>query len=212
MTRRTNPTIVIKEVDLDISHICTCNHLVGMDKISCNESSTRKFNEEVQRLSSCTQLWAWSSYTQRKKLKKPSNENLKYLNNVLQCNLNLMKQATYEKGAWCFGGRCSSSLGRKLGKEVRNQCQYNGNEIDIKPMYLSKPKKLVKLDLDKDIDLTMARNLIWISETQNITCILLVGKMQGSKNVYFIVLAPSNFWHRKLKFKNIHVLISNFSC
>jgi len=159
------------------------------------ENSMRKFKGYPP----AHNFWTWSSYTQRKKPKKPSNENLKYLNNVLQCNLNLTKQATYEKGAWFFGGRCSSSLGRKLGKEVRNQCQYNGNEVEIKPMYLSKPKKLVKLDLDKDINLTMARNLIWIYENQNIIFILLVGKMQGSKNVYFIVLAPSNFWHRKLK-------------
>jgi hypothetical protein len=57
-------------------------------------------------------FWAWFSYIQGKKLKKPNNENL---NNVLQCNFNLAKQATCEKGTWTFGGRCTSSLGGKLG-------------------------------------------------------------------------------------------------
>ncbi len=42
-------------------------------------------------------FWAWSSYTQKKKLKRPSNVNLKDLSNVLQCNFNLAKQVTYEK-------------------------------------------------------------------------------------------------------------------
>ncbi len=32
MTQRINPTIVIKEVDLDISRIYSCNHMVEMDK------------------------------------------------------------------------------------------------------------------------------------------------------------------------------------
>jgi hypothetical protein len=38
MTRRTNPIVVIKEVDMDISHIYSCNHMVGLDKISSNAS------------------------------------------------------------------------------------------------------------------------------------------------------------------------------
>jgi hypothetical protein len=33
MTHRTNPIVVVKEVDLDISHIYSHNHIVGMDKI-----------------------------------------------------------------------------------------------------------------------------------------------------------------------------------
>jgi hypothetical protein len=34
MTRRTNLTIVVKVVDLDVSHIYNHNHMVGWDKIS----------------------------------------------------------------------------------------------------------------------------------------------------------------------------------
>ncbi len=34
MTNRTTLTIVIEVVDLDISCINSCNHMVGMDKIS----------------------------------------------------------------------------------------------------------------------------------------------------------------------------------
>ncbi len=69
-------------------------------------------------------FWAWSSCTQGKKLKIPSIENLKVLNNVFQCNFNLAKQVTYEKKAWTFGGWCNSSLGGKLGKETLNQCRW----------------------------------------------------------------------------------------
>ncbi len=36
MTCRINLTIVVKVIDLDISHIYNCNHMVGMDKISSN--------------------------------------------------------------------------------------------------------------------------------------------------------------------------------
>ncbi len=39
MTHRTNATIIIKEVDLDISCIYSRNHIVGMDKISFNDYS-----------------------------------------------------------------------------------------------------------------------------------------------------------------------------
>jgi hypothetical protein len=46
-----------------------------------------------------------------------------------------------------------------------------------KPTYSLKPKKLLKLDLNKDIHPTMTGNWIWICETQKATCILLVGKM-----------------------------------
>jgi hypothetical protein len=34
MTCRTNPIVVVKEVDLHISRTYSHNHLVGMDKIS----------------------------------------------------------------------------------------------------------------------------------------------------------------------------------
>jgi len=34
MTCRTNPNVVVKEVDLDTNHIYSRNHMVGMDKIS----------------------------------------------------------------------------------------------------------------------------------------------------------------------------------
>jgi len=34
MTHRTNPTVVVKVVDLDTSCIYSRNHMVGMDKIS----------------------------------------------------------------------------------------------------------------------------------------------------------------------------------
>ncbi len=34
MTCRTNPIIVVKVVNLDISRIYNCNHMVRMDKIS----------------------------------------------------------------------------------------------------------------------------------------------------------------------------------
>jgi hypothetical protein len=56
MARRTNPIVVVKEIDLDTSRIYICNHMVGMDKISSNESLTWKFNEEVQSLSSFAHL------------------------------------------------------------------------------------------------------------------------------------------------------------
>ncbi len=36
MICRTNLTIVVKIIDLDTSHICSHNHMVGMDKISFN--------------------------------------------------------------------------------------------------------------------------------------------------------------------------------
>jgi hypothetical protein len=38
MTHRTDLTIVVKIVDLDISHIYSPNHMVGMDKISSSEA------------------------------------------------------------------------------------------------------------------------------------------------------------------------------
>jgi len=57
-------------------------------------------------------------------------------------------------------------------------------------MYSLKPKKLLELDLNRNINLTTTWNLIWICETQKATCILLVGKMQKSEIVYFIMLAP----------------------
>jgi hypothetical protein len=37
MTRKINPTVVVKEVDLDISRMYNRNHMVGMDKISFSE-------------------------------------------------------------------------------------------------------------------------------------------------------------------------------
>jgi hypothetical protein len=39
MTHRTKPTIVVKEVDLNISCIYSHNHMVGMDKISSSDRS-----------------------------------------------------------------------------------------------------------------------------------------------------------------------------
>jgi hypothetical protein len=36
MTRTTNPTIIVKVIDLDTSHIYSCNHMVGMEKILSN--------------------------------------------------------------------------------------------------------------------------------------------------------------------------------
>jgi hypothetical protein len=82
-------------------------------------NSTRKFEAYLL----THNFWAWSSCKQRKKLKRPSNENLKDLNNVLWCNFNLAKQVAYEKGASNSRGRCNSSLGGKLGRESHNQCQ-----------------------------------------------------------------------------------------
>ncbi len=41
MIHRTNITIDVKIVDLDINHLYSCNHMVGMDKISSNENSTQ---------------------------------------------------------------------------------------------------------------------------------------------------------------------------
>jgi hypothetical protein len=37
MTRRINPIVVVKKVDLDISHIYSRNHMVEMDKISFSD-------------------------------------------------------------------------------------------------------------------------------------------------------------------------------
>jgi hypothetical protein len=58
-----------------------------------------KFDLETQRETYLPthNFWAWFSYTQRKKLQRPSNVNLKDLSNVLQCNFNLAKQVTCEK-------------------------------------------------------------------------------------------------------------------
>jgi hypothetical protein len=45
MTRRINPIVVVKEVDLDISSIYSHNHMVEMDKTSFSEmTSLIKFN------------------------------------------------------------------------------------------------------------------------------------------------------------------------
>jgi hypothetical protein len=41
MTHRTNITIDVKIVDLDMSHLYSRNHMVGMDKISSNGNSTQ---------------------------------------------------------------------------------------------------------------------------------------------------------------------------
>jgi len=38
MTRKINPDVVIKEVDLNTSYIYSCNYMVGMDKISSSEN------------------------------------------------------------------------------------------------------------------------------------------------------------------------------
>jgi hypothetical protein len=61
---------------------------------------------------------------------------------------------------------------------------------EAKPMYSLKPKKKLKLDLNKYIDPTMVGNLIWICETQKATCILLAGKMQKSKLSTLLCLHP----------------------
>jgi hypothetical protein len=37
MTHKTNLIIVIKVVDLNTSHIYSCNHMVGIDKISSSD-------------------------------------------------------------------------------------------------------------------------------------------------------------------------------
>jgi hypothetical protein len=37
MTHRTNPTIIVKVIDLNISCIYTHNHMVGMNKISSSD-------------------------------------------------------------------------------------------------------------------------------------------------------------------------------
>ncbi len=43
MTHRTNLTIVVKVIDLDISHIYNHNHMVGWDKISCSAYGITNF-------------------------------------------------------------------------------------------------------------------------------------------------------------------------
>lgn len=50
--------------------------------------------------------------------------------------------------------------------------------MKVKPTSSLKPKKLLKLDIDIDIDPTMMGNLIWMCETQKVIYILLIGKMQ----------------------------------
>jgi hypothetical protein len=49
MTHRTNITIDVKIVDLDISRLYSHNHMVGMNKISSNANSTQNllFEEMV---------------------------------------------------------------------------------------------------------------------------------------------------------------------
>jgi hypothetical protein len=48
-TNRANITVDVKVVDLDISCLYSCNHMVGMDKISSNANSTQNllFEEMV---------------------------------------------------------------------------------------------------------------------------------------------------------------------
>jgi hypothetical protein len=41
MTCKTNLTIVVKLVDLDIYHIYGCNHMVEMNKISFSETKSK---------------------------------------------------------------------------------------------------------------------------------------------------------------------------
>jgi hypothetical protein len=72
--------------------------------------------------------------------------------------------------------------------------------METKPTYSLKFKKLFKLDLNRNINPTMAGNLIWICETQKVTCTLFIGKVQGSKNIYFIVFAP-------VCYKGVHCLV-----
>jgi hypothetical protein len=58
-------------------------------------------------------------------------------------------------------------------------------------MYSLNLQQLPILDLDWDIDPIMVRNPIWICQMLKLLIFHLLGKMQGSKNVYFIVLGPS---------------------
>jgi hypothetical protein len=62
--------------------------------------------------------------------------------------------------------------------------------VEAKPKYSLKPKKLLKLDLDWNIDPIMAWNLIWICETQKVTYILLVGKCKNKKMSILLCLHP----------------------
>jgi hypothetical protein len=72
--------------------------------------------------------------------------------------------------------------------------------MKVKPTSSLKPKKLLKLDIDRDIDPTMMGNLIWMCETQKVIYILLIGKC---KNVYFIMFAPSAFIEASIMLKRI---------
>jgi hypothetical protein len=68
--------------------------------------------------------------------------------------------------------------------------------MKVKPMSSLKPKKLLQLYVDRDIDLTMMGNLIWMYKSLKLLISYLLGKC---KNVYFIVFAPKciywNFNH-----------------
>jgi len=51
--------------------------------------------------------------------------------------------------------------------------------METKPTYSLKLKILFKLDLNRNIEPTMAGNLIWICKTQKVICMLFIGKVQG---------------------------------
>ncbi len=66
MTCRINPTVVIKEIDLDTSCIYSHNHMVGMDKMFSSVMHQRK---SKQGLHYKTTMMRNTMYAQAKKTK-----------------------------------------------------------------------------------------------------------------------------------------------
>jgi hypothetical protein len=59
--------------------------------------------------------------------------------------------------------------------------------IEIKPRYSLKPKKLLKLNLNRNIDPIMVGNLIWICQMQKVTYILIVGKKCKDRKMFTLL-------------------------
>jgi len=59
MTCRTNLTIVIKVVDLDINRIYSHNHMVGMDKISSSVKKSKYHHQKNKATKESHEIIRW---------------------------------------------------------------------------------------------------------------------------------------------------------
>jgi len=56
MTHRNNPIVVVKVINLDTNHIYSCNHMVGMDKISSSVGRLQSSNSMKPRTNFSPQI------------------------------------------------------------------------------------------------------------------------------------------------------------